>query len=292
MQPALHFILSLVAGLGIGLHLEDKAKKYFMIFLMAIITTSVDLDHLLPLYSESNIKVLHNIFIFIFLPVGLLLFFLVYERGSGSSVKQRFSLMLCVMFSGHMFSDVIAGGGVALFYPFSTQTLTVGDIGITIDSLIISLSADQVLFMIWGATILCANLAETFTYNDVEGRKQPETFLKDTQAYKRTKKTWTPWSFNPLTIRERDFPTNVATANPKSKVRYRNFLTTKQSLPPPGVMNFNVESAVDEIEVMPFTSLKSHIELTDSEQVRFFHTLYEGDIAKYIFDFVDHLEEE
>jgi hypothetical protein len=167
----------------------------------------------------------------------------------------------------------------------------VGDIGITIDSLIISLSSDQVLFIIWGAVILCANLTETFTFRDVEGRLQKDRYLEDIKLEEKVQKSKAPWSFNPFSIGERDFPSNVTLANPISKVRYRNFLTAKQSLPPPGVVNFDAEIYEDEIEVLPFTSLRSQIKLTDPDDVKLVHTLYEGDIAKYIFDFVDQLED-
>lgn len=192
MEPIVHFLLSVIAGLGIGLHMGNKNKKYLMIILMAILATALDLDHLFPGYAEGGLKIFHNIFIFINIPVILLLSLIIWERGKGTTQKQRNALLLCVMFPGHMFTDIISGAGVSLFYPFNTNTVTVGNIGLSVNSPLFSLQAYQVLLIFWGAVIVCANLAETFTYLDVEGRKLPRLEYEGRKTSQGKPRSWLP----------------------------------------------------------------------------------------------------
>jgi hypothetical protein len=184
-------MLSLIAGLGVGLHLENKRKKYFLIFLMAGIATCIDMDHLLPIYQETGVKILHNVFVFIVLPVSIFLALVVYEWGKGSTIKQRSSLLLCVMFLGHMFLDAISDSN-PLFYPFRTDRFTVSNMGIAIDSPILSLTSEQVLLMIWGLVIFGANIVETLTYRDVEQREQSKFDYKSYRNSYKSRKSWVP----------------------------------------------------------------------------------------------------
>ena len=57
MQPIAHFLLSIVAGLGVGLHLDSRRQKAYLIFFLALITCAIDIDHLLPGYNESGIAI-------------------------------------------------------------------------------------------------------------------------------------------------------------------------------------------------------------------------------------------
>ncbi|UCG70882.1 MAG: hypothetical protein JSV09_07765 [Thermoplasmata archaeon] len=170
MQPIVHFLLSMVAGLGVGLHLENKNRKYLLIFLLAFAATCIDLDHLLPMYKENGIKVLHNFFVFIMLPSILFLVFYLYESENKSSRGQRACLLLSVMFLGHMFQDGISGT-MPFFYPLRSEIFTMSSISITLDPTLFTLTSGQVIIIIWGAVILGANILETLIYNDVEGNK-------------------------------------------------------------------------------------------------------------------------
>ena len=205
MQPIIHFLLSILAGIGVGLHLESKIKKALLILFLALATTSIDLDHLLPIYQESGIKILHNMFVFVVIPVALFLIFYVYEHGKGSTIKQRTCLLLCVMFVGHMFTDSISDG-LPIYYPFQSDTFMVGNIGITIIPDIFSLTSEQMIMIVW-ATIICwANLLETLTYREVECRKPFKLGLSDIRTYSKRMRSWFPAIITSLSFRKVQFP--------------------------------------------------------------------------------------
>ncbi len=170
MQTIEHFLLALLAGLGVGLHFQNKTRKYLMIFLMALATACIDLDHLLPIYQDTGIKIFHNFFVFILIPFVLFLAFYAYEGRKNSSVGQRACLSLSVMFLGHMLLDGVFGT-LPLFYPFRSEMFTISNIGITIDPTFFTLSPMHVILIIWGAVIMGANMVETLIYNDVEGHE-------------------------------------------------------------------------------------------------------------------------
>ena len=165
-----HFLLSLLAGLGVGLHFQNKTRKFLMIFLMALATACIDLDHLLPIYQDTGIKIFHNFFVFILIPFVLFLAFYAYEGRKNSSVGQRACLSLSVMFLGHMLLDGVFGT-LPLFYPFRSEMFTISNIGITIDPTFFTLSSMHGIMIIWGAVIIGANMVETLIYNDVEGHE-------------------------------------------------------------------------------------------------------------------------
>ncbi len=217
MQPIAHFLLSIVAGLGVGIHIKDTRRKIFLILILALAATSIDLDHLLPIYQETGLKVMHNIFVLVFVPVTLLLFFLLFEHGKESSIKQRFCSLLCVMFFGHMIVDGISESGIPIFYPFSTNTFMVGNIGITIHPDIFTLSSAQVLMIIWGVAIGLANLYETLTYNDIEGKKHLEE-SKSYKTYDTKKKVWPTAVIGGISLRRRHTPNNLLTCDKQSEI--------------------------------------------------------------------------
>jgi hypothetical protein len=188
MQPVVHFLLSAVAGFGVGIHLENTKKKFLLIFLFALAAAAIDLDHLLPIYSESGIAIFHNIFVFILLPAELFLIFFIYERQKGTTIRQRSCLILSVMFIGAMLTDGISESGMTLFYPLNTQIYGFVNMQTAVEPTIFSLTSGQVILILWGMAIVGANLLETVIYNDVEGRKVPSN-SKVTKA-KKTKKSW------------------------------------------------------------------------------------------------------
>jgi len=201
MQPIVHFISSIVAGLCVGLHLENKIKKYFLILLLAFTTTCIDLDHLLPIYEESGIKILHNMFVLIFFPVGLFLIFNIYEQGKGTSIKQRSCLLLCIMFSGHFFLDAISDG-LPVYYPLYSESFTVGNIGISIDPILFTLTSEQVIIILWGIIIGLANLYETLTYNEIEMKKTFKLKLNGLTSISNKRKKLLPMIVSGITFRK------------------------------------------------------------------------------------------
>jgi hypothetical protein len=183
MQPPVHFLLSVVACLGVGLHLKNKYRKYLLIALVALVTTGIDLDHFLPIYQESGIAIFHNIFVFIILPATIFWMFFIYEQKKTTSLGQRLSLLFCVSFMGHMFLDCVLGGTLPLFFPISFGLSTISNIGITMDPAVFSLTSDQMILIIWGAIIFGANILETLIYNDIEKNEY-------TQNIETHKKEW------------------------------------------------------------------------------------------------------
>ncbi|UCE75151.1 MAG: hypothetical protein JSV56_05455 [Methanomassiliicoccales archaeon] len=197
MQPMVHFLLSIIAGLGVGLHIKNKSRKYLLILLCAVATTGIDLDHLFPIYQNSGVKLFHNVFVFLIIPMVLFSIFYFYEQGKKLSIGQRGCVLLAVMFVGHMFLDGVSGS-MSFFYPFSPDKYAIIDVGITLDSSIFALTSLHVILIIWGAVILGANFLETLIYNDVEGRMHVGIEgVKDTVKSK-NKKTWLPVVINGL----------------------------------------------------------------------------------------------
>ena len=168
MQPIEHFFLSLIAGLGVGLHLDNKTRKYLLLILLAFAAASIDLDHILPIYHETGLKIFHNFFVFLVLPFSLFLVFYVYERGKSSTLGQRTCLVLSVMFIGHMFLDGVSGT-MPFFYPIRSEMFTMNNMGITVDSAFLTLTSLHVILIIWGVVIIGGNLVENLIHNDVEG---------------------------------------------------------------------------------------------------------------------------
>ncbi len=170
MQPFEHFFLSLIAGLGMGLHLDNKTRKYILLILLAFAAACVDLDHILPMYQDTGVKIFHNFFVFLLLPFSLFLVFYIYERGKSSTTGQRACLVLSVMFIGHMFLDGVSGT-MPFFYPIRSEMFTMSNIDITVDSGLLTLTSLHVTMVIWGVVIIAGNLVESLIFNDVEGHE-------------------------------------------------------------------------------------------------------------------------
>ena len=173
MQPFIHFLISIVAGLGVGLHLEDKKKKYILLCAMAVATAGIDLDHILPIYETVGVKIFHNVFVFVVLPVSLFLLFMVLDKKRESTIRQRAMLGLCVMFAGHMFTDAITSG-VPLYYPFTSARFTLMDMGVVVDAQIFTLTSWQMIMIFWAVMIMAANLVETMIHKEVEGKESTD----------------------------------------------------------------------------------------------------------------------
>jgi hypothetical protein len=191
MQPIAHLLLSIVAGLGVGLHLDNRRQKAFIIIFLAIITCAIDIDHLLPGYNETGIAIFHNVFVFILIPAFLYFTFFILERQKSTSLKQRSCLILVVMFLGAMFTDGITDSGMPLFYPIRSEMFGFINMETTLDATLFSLSSAHVILIIWGIAIAGANLLESLIYNDVEGQniQSPQSKVGKTAS---KRKSWLP----------------------------------------------------------------------------------------------------
>jgi hypothetical protein len=191
MQPIVHFLLSIVAGLGVGLHLENKKNKTLIIVLLALATCAIDLDHLLPGYHATGIAIFHNIFVFILLPAELFLIFIILERQKSTTIKQRSCLILSVMFLGAMLTDGISESGMPLFYPLRMEMYGFVNLQASLEPTVFSLTSGQMILIIWGIVIVGANLLETLIFNDVEGQNIYSSRTKGSKA-KHARKSWLP----------------------------------------------------------------------------------------------------
>ena len=191
MQPIIHFLMSIVAGLGVGLHLDNKIRKYLLLGALALVTTGIDLDHVLPLYETIGVKIFHNVFVFVVLPVSLLLLFMVLDKKRESTIRQRTMLGLCVMFAGHMFIDSITTG-VPLYYPFTSARFTLMEMGMVIDAKVFSLTSWQMIMIFWAVMIIVANLVENMIYKDAEGKGSIEWPIQFSKTgYRKKRYTFT-----------------------------------------------------------------------------------------------------
>jgi len=188
MQPIVHFLLSIVAGLGVGMHLENKIKKNSLILILAFACTSIDIDHIFPIYQNSGVKIFHNVFVFIIIPITLFLIFYFYEHKKNSSIGQRACILLAVMFVGHMFLDGTSGS-MPFFYPLRPERYAIVNMGVTIDPSFFKLTSLELIMIIWGGFILSANLLETFIYNDVEGKVTSTLFSDEERISKKERKS-------------------------------------------------------------------------------------------------------
>ena len=112
MDTLYHFVFSIIVGLAIGVHIKHKFR---ILVALAFLSVLVDVDHFFGLSARGTF---HNIFFMFFIPGILFLIFYVHE--DKKSIKlQSYSLILLVMLMGHMVSDMMYGGSVMLFYPFS-----------------------------------------------------------------------------------------------------------------------------------------------------------------------------
>jgi hypothetical protein len=191
MQPIAHFLLSIVAGLGVGLHLDSRRQKAYLIVFLALITCAIDIDHLLPGYHESGIAIFHNVFVFILAPAFLYFMFYIMERGKSSSIKQRSTLLLVVMFLGAMFTDGISESGMPLFFPLRPEMYTFINMETTVDPTVFALSSSQMILIMWGIAIAGANLLETLIYNDVEGSSPKRAGSKE-KKLDHKRRSWLP----------------------------------------------------------------------------------------------------
>jgi membrane-bound metal-dependent hydrolase YbcI (DUF457 family) len=111
MDPLTHVILSLAGGylLACGLNLK---VEYYTVPLLAVASTLIDVDHLLPVRNITDTLILHNIATVVLATLILRLF-----SGWNNAV------ILFIMLVGHLLLDMNTGiYGIPLFYPLSTGT--------------------------------------------------------------------------------------------------------------------------------------------------------------------------
>ena len=159
MDTLYHFVFSIIVGLAIGLHIKHKFR---IVAALAFLSVLVDVDHFLGLSARGTF---HNIFFMFFIPVVLFLIFYAYEEKK--SIKfQSYSLILLVMLMGHLVSDIMYGGGVKLFYPFSDVMYSAPAYTVLVTSGFYSpvISGDGIILLVYALILFSAVFAEDFIY--------------------------------------------------------------------------------------------------------------------------------
>ncbi|NOQ38242.1 hypothetical protein GQ472_05115 [archaeon] len=170
MDTLFHFIFSIIVGLAIGIHRKHRISVLVMLAFLSIL---VDIDHFLGLSSRGTF---HNVFFVFFVPLTLFLVFYVYEERK--SIKfQTYSLILLVMLTGHLVSDMLRGGVVKLFYPFSSVSYSFPEYTVVATSDFFSpvVSSDGLILLVYSFILFSAVFIEDFIYHF---EKKHESFKK------------------------------------------------------------------------------------------------------------------
>jgi hypothetical protein len=113
MDALFHFAMSFAGGyiLMKGMNADFRLRH---LFLLSLVAGLIDIDHIISIIPKTMIA--HNLLFIIGLP---LIFFHIF-RLMKKQRMQVFSLVLIVMWIGHLLADMISGMyGVPLFYPLS-----------------------------------------------------------------------------------------------------------------------------------------------------------------------------
>jgi len=111
MDSLFHFTFPIIAALAARVHLKHPIKN---ILIAAFLTTAVDIDHVIGIPRGLT----HNIFVLVLIPA----LFVVYTFSRRKMYQQKgLAILIFIFLASHLFLDIFTGG-VALFYPLSTQT--------------------------------------------------------------------------------------------------------------------------------------------------------------------------
>ena len=127
MDSLFHFVFPIIAALAARLNIRHNVKTILSI---AFLTVLLDLDHLIPGMHRA---LLHNIFLTLLLPLGLLIIAFHFKW---NKYRKGFLLLLLIFLSSHVFLDMfsfyspgpgigIIDNGVALFFPFSNAQYSI-----------------------------------------------------------------------------------------------------------------------------------------------------------------------
>jgi lysylphosphatidylglycerol synthetase-like protein (DUF2156 family) len=131
MDTLSHYTLALLAGMAVGLHRKHRLRYVIFISLISVL---IDLDHFLVLLGfEHEYRSMHTVWVATLLPLGLFFVSYAIERGSGQDRWQTFFLLMTILLTGHVVTDMI-GGPVKIFYPYSQMKVNLPNINIQASS--------------------------------------------------------------------------------------------------------------------------------------------------------------
>ena len=191
MDSLFHFVFSIIAGLAI---IPRQKHKLNIVFMLAFSAVVIDIDHFFGFSARGT---LHNIFITLFFPVALFLFFFHYEnrwfnKSKKKSIKlQTYSLLLLVMLTGHIVADTFYHGGVKYFYPLSGKNYEMPSFELSVEKFVPQLSAltdypwanvitrDGIALSLYAIIIFLGLFAEGFIYFFEQKHERFRKALKD-----------------------------------------------------------------------------------------------------------------
>lgn len=158
MDTLFHFVFSIMAGMAVfrGKH------KLPAVVTLAFLLVLLDADHF---FGMSTRGTFHNIFIVFVVPLVAFYIFYLYE--DKKSIKlQTYALTLMVMLAGHVAADMFYGGGVMLFYPFSTTSVTAPNFLLLATNRFYApiISRDGVALAVYSIVLMFAFFIEDFIY--------------------------------------------------------------------------------------------------------------------------------
>jgi lysylphosphatidylglycerol synthetase-like protein (DUF2156 family) len=127
MDTLSHFTLALLAGMAVGLHRKHRLRYVIFISLLSVL---IDLDHfLVPMGYSTEYRSMHSIWIAVLIPLLLFTAAHILERKSGKDGWQTFFLLMMIMLTGHLVTDMI-GGPVKIFYPVSEKQISLPKVNV------------------------------------------------------------------------------------------------------------------------------------------------------------------
>lgn len=156
MDSLFHFILAILAGMAVGLHMKHGFRNIVFIALIAVL---IDVDH----FMFGGRSLFHNIFTLL-IPIGLFLFFYHFEKGK---IKyQSLSLILFAVLVSHFAADLFYGNSLPLLWPFSQTPFALPEWLMVklVGTPYLIVSKEAIALLLGGGIIMLTHFVEDFIY--------------------------------------------------------------------------------------------------------------------------------
>ncbi len=159
MHPVIHVAVSLLIGIGIGLH---SKRKYLIVLVGAVgVNGIIDLDYVFVELGLMELRYFHTGIGMLYIPILILIGAHLYERNKKTSIITRMSILVLLVALSHLIMDTFTGEPpVMLYYPISLQDYTFDP----------ELFPYAIVFFI--GLVAAGNVIESYLYNSNEGFKE------------------------------------------------------------------------------------------------------------------------
>ncbi|MBW6461626.1 MAG: metal-dependent hydrolase [DPANN group archaeon] len=160
MDTLFHLVFSVIVGLAICL---KRKHKISILIALASLSILVDIDHFFWFETRGTF---HNIFFIFLIPLTLFAVSYIYENKKSIRL-QTYSLLLFVMLTGHVITDMFYGGIVKIFYPLSTVSYSFPNYTILATSEFYSpiIAGDGLILLICSIILLSVIFIEDVIYH-------------------------------------------------------------------------------------------------------------------------------